>query len=171
MTNRFKDLAGATVVFLASIVAICVLLWPVRTDRPPWIRDINNLKQIDVLCRLYGEDHEGRYPNDWTELASYNEYGPDIFVTLDNRESAGNLTNVMEWTDYVYIPGRTASSPPDAIVAFLPPGHYFQKGRTWAIVLFVDGHVERMSITNFTRAMNKNVNKALHPTLSNVPDG
>ena len=171
MTERFKDIAGATVVLLVLIVTVFVSPLCSRRVRPPYLWDINNLKQIGILCRLYAMDHEGRYPNDWAEFISHEAANSEIFVTLNNREAAGDLTNVMEWTDYVYIPGRTEASPPDAVVAFLPPGHHIRKGRSRAIVLFVDEHVERMSIADFTRAMNKNPNKGFQATLDSAPEG
>jgi hypothetical protein len=63
-----------------------------------------------------------------------------VFVDPKNGKNIVHWADVMEWTDYVYLPGARISSPPDRAVAFLPPRHE-TGART--LVLFVDGHIER----------------------------
>jgi len=122
---------------------------------PPYIRDMNNLKQIYMASVLYAINHGGQFPPNLEALSATDLDNPSVFVRWQNRQSAGALTNVTEWTDYVYLPGLSESSPHDAIVAFLPPGVYTWQDETGAAVVFADGSMQWLSVEEFTRAMNK----------------
>ena len=72
------------------------------------------------------------------------------------------MTNVMDWTDYVYLPGVSTASAPCRVVAFLPPGSH--EKTTGTVVLFADGHVEWQALQEFTRTMNKSPNQVPEDT-------
>ena len=119
-------------------------------------RDISNLHTIGGLCALFAEDHGGRFPDDWNQLAPYlAEDGTKLFVTSQNRGGAGAMSNVMAWTDYVYIQGTTTAATPSTVVAFLPPSTH-----SVALVLLADGTVQQLSPAELVRALNRYSGKA-----------
>ncbi|MFO7871704.1 MAG: hypothetical protein R6V03_09770 [Kiritimatiellia bacterium] len=143
------------VVAVLALAAYIILPTFPGHKHPPYIRDMNNLKMIYMGCMLYAMNHGGEFPLNLEALTETEIDNPSAFVRWQNRQSAGALTNVSEWTDYVYIPGRTEDSPHDAIVAYLPPGVYTWKNETGAAVVFADGSMKWMSVEEFTRALNK----------------
>jgi prepilin-type processing-associated H-X9-DG protein len=136
--------------------------------KAPRVYDISNLHQIGLACRMFAADHAGRFPDNWTELDPYVTGHSKLFVMAKNRRAAGSMTNVLEWTDYVYLPGATTASPTYRVVAFLPPGSH--EKTTGAVVLFADGHVESQTLADFTRAMNRSPNQAPQDTAHKFAD-
>jgi len=63
-------------------------------------------------------------PDNWAQLTSAMQVDPNLFVTPDHTRHVGDPTNVTQWADFIYVPGVTTGSPPDAVVAYLPPGQY-----------------------------------------------
>jgi hypothetical protein len=103
--------------------------------------DMNRLKQIGMACLMYAIDHRGEYPADWNALTNNYANIPKLFVThADEKKKTGHMSNVMEWTSFVYVPGLTTASPPRSVVAYLPLGHY--KARDGGIIVFADCSVE-----------------------------
>ena len=115
---------------------------------------------------MYARDSGGAYPDEFTQLEKYfsPKSGRKAFVTPKNRKNVGQWADVMEWTDYVYIPGTTTSSSPDRVVAFLPPGHHTQRDENGALILFADNHVEWQTVKEFTRTINETPKKSTVPT-------
>jgi len=150
------------VIVLGSLLSSMVPKLTDRPTRPYWWRDVSNLKQIGIACVMYAAAHDGQFPGDLCQAFPSDTRHPEIFVTQRNRPNMRSIETVMEWTDYVYIPGHTVTSPADSVVAFLPPGHHVEEDPTEAIVLFGDGRVERMSVADFTRAMNRNSQQRPH---------
>jgi hypothetical protein len=138
--------------------AILALLPAIGTHcTSPMTRDLNNLHQIGLACTVFAIDHAGCFPEDWSQLAPYFSVDASkFFVTTRSKGTGSSMTNVMEWTDYVYIRGITTAAAPSTVVAFLPPTAY--RKRTVALVLFADARVERQSPEEFVRTMNRSPN-------------
>jgi hypothetical protein len=98
--------------------------------------DMRNLHTIYTACIRYSMDHDGKYPSNWSVLRHVE---PQTFVTPRNRHKAGSLSNVMDWTDYIYVANVSPSSPSDAILAISPPQNYDGKG---AVILRNNGAME-----------------------------
>jgi prepilin-type processing-associated H-X9-DG protein len=155
-----KKVEIAIAVFILAVVASSIM--PRRPGIPPDIYDKINLHQIGGACIMFAKEHQGRFPDDWSQLALYDKDISRCFLMWENRRTKiGSMTNVMDWTDYVYVRGATTSSPPSTVVAFLPPGAH--ENRAGAPVLFADGRVEWQSLADFTRIMNRNPNKRDSP--------
>ena len=143
--------------FVAVLVGGLVLLFVLRpailkheTTRRTW--DSANLIAIGRACWGFASEHDGRFPNDSAQLAPYVGNTPTLFVTREKRGKTGSLTNVMEWTDYVYIKDSTTTSPPKKVLAFVPPG--IGDKPEGSFVLFVDGSVLWLSLESFQQATN-----------------
>ncbi|MFC1462705.1 hypothetical protein ACFLQU_03780 [Verrucomicrobiota bacterium] len=145
-------LALAIVLGVAAYFLAPVLPWH---SHPPYIRDMSNLKNISTLCLASALDQDGQFPKDWSDLSPRDSYSPALFVTRKNRKRTGPMSEVMSWTDYVYVPGHTVTSPPHAVVAYLPPGVYRHQGKTGAVVAFASGEIHWLSVAEFTKAVNK----------------
>ena len=139
-------------------IGLAALIYPAPTMNPERVKQViaqSDLKHIYLSCRIYAEDNDGRLPPDWTVL--FTNYmaidGLPVFVTRQNRDKIGTPDKIMEWTDYVYVRGFTTASPPRTIIAYLPAGHI--KTKTPFIVSYLDGSIEALSLSDFTKAMNK----------------
>ena len=76
------------------------------------------------------------YPTDLSLLSS-NDVSPKSFVCPGSLEKrAGQLTNVMEWMDYIYVAGLGPESPREIPVLICPPFHHTDAG---VYVAFSDG--------------------------------
>ena len=156
-----------SVSLIVLVVAFLLFVLPAISLRdgglPRRFVDTENHKQIGVACALFASDHDGNYPRSFAELGKYVGTHTELFVSCRNSHTATNsLDNVQDWTDFVYLPGCTTASPPQRVVAFLPPGHYEEK--TGAAILFADGHVEWQRLRELTRTLNKSPNTASHGT-------
>lgn len=130
----------------------------------PVVVDHGNLRWIGIACRAYAVDRDGTYPDDWAALVP--EYLTDlrVFVMQKNRLNVGAASNVMNWTDYTLIPGGGKNSPTNTLMAYLPPGQYPLFERDWAVVLFTDGRVDRVSPEVFRQLMSNRPNNVLEGT-------
>ncbi len=159
-------------VAILLLVGVAVLLFAPAIihnhKKAPRSYDISNLHQIGLACRMFAMDHDGHFPDNWTEIDSYLSGHSQLFVMAKNRRTAGSMTNVMAWTDYVYLPGVTTGSPPYRVVAFLPPGSH--EKTTGAVVLFADGHVEWQTLVDFTRTLNRSPNQVPEDTARKLAD-
>jgi hypothetical protein len=123
---------------------------------PLW-RDLEKLVQLGNACKVYADENGGAYPPDWSCL---NQIIPTNYFRLGrNSRNLGGITNVMAWTDFVYMRGLTTASPSNAVLAFLPPGQYPKDNR--GVILFADLHVESVTPDQFTRKMNAS-QRAIH---------
>ena len=117
-----------------------------------WVEnDKSNLRQLGAACLVYALDHNGQFPTDWTQLVPNYVDTSNLLVSTKNRQHAGSFTNVMQWTDYVYVKGHTVYSPLGAILAYLPPRFYPMNSE--ALVIFVDGSVAELTAEAFTNAL------------------
>ena len=153
MKNGAKKILYVAAIIL--FVAVPLMLFSLAINRGPWHTPIaicmTQLWTIGGLCKQYADNHDGHFPEDWNQLPPHLRAG--LFVTQEHSSKAGNMTNVMEWTDFVYIHGMTTASPPNKIMAFLPPGHF--KTRNCAVVLFANGKVTWLGLEDFTRRLNQ----------------
>ncbi len=118
-----------------------------------WVEnDKSNLRQLGAACLIYASDHNGQFPADWSQLVpNYVDRPSNLLVTAKNRQHAGAFTNVMQWTDYLYVKGHTVRSPGRAILAYLPPAFYPMKSE--ALVLFANCSVGELTADAFTNAL------------------
>ncbi len=164
---KMKKKVGCIVGLVTLVaVAVFVLLPALTMPRPSSIVmvDMANLNQIGRACWRYAFDHDGQFPPDFSHLTQYADH-PRLYVSRHDRDQAGSLSNVMDWTSYVYLSGNTTSSPPDTVVAFLPPGHY--EKRNGGVILFADGSVEWKKLQEFTKTLNQTpTKKSTVPTVA-----
>jgi hypothetical protein len=154
---------------VAVAVLIFILLPAFITPKTSSIvkSDMNRLKQIGMACLMYAMDHRGEYPTDWTALTNNYANTPNLFVTHYHQKKEGSMSNVMEWTSFVYVPGLTTASPPRSVVAYLPLGHY--KKREGGIILFADCSVEWQPPEQFRETLERT--PTTPPSLPSGPRG
>lgn len=148
-------------IYVASVAialsGVVLLLLPAMVcprTRALSVADANNLKQVGLACLMYAYEHNGEYPTDLGQLSKYigGDKNRRLFLSSWSDIGPGPMSNAMEWTDYVYIPGATTSSPPGRVLAYQPPGQHPKS--LGANILFVDGHVEWVDMRGFIRTMN-----------------
>lgn len=156
--------AGCIVSALAIIGLILFVLLPALTvPKASSVigSDINKLKQIGMACLMYEMDHAGHYPDSFADLTEYAD-APKLYVAHPDRDKVGAMSNVMEWTSFVFCSGITTASPPSSVLAFLPPGHH--KKHNGGVILFADGEVKLFDLPEFTRTLNRNPYKSTQVT-------
>ena len=149
-------LGRAFVVFLViaavSLIGLVVLPSPNggRGDSSPRVKCASNLRQIGQAILLYGNDHQGQYPDSFATILLNEDITSDIFVCPDSNDTAAvgpttqaaaaNLSTP-EHCSYVYIGSNfnTATVPSNAVVAYEPLSNHANTGMN---VLFGDGRVE-----------------------------
>jgi hypothetical protein len=141
------------IVALAGLVYLLLPAEGLPRTKAPRLSDVNNLKQIGLACLMYAQEHDGEFPMDLRPLTKYigGEKNRRLFLSSWSTTAPGPMSNVMEWTDFVYIPGATTSSPAERVVAYQPPGQYPELG---ANILFREGHVEWFDMRGFIKTMN-----------------
>jgi hypothetical protein len=99
----------------------------------------DNLREILVLLRAATPGVD--LPSDLSKLASFttNRF---LFVCPETHHSVGQLTNVMDWTDYIYISGVEEMGPAPTAVIICPPANHHGK---WGYVGFNDGSFRQAS--------------------------
>ena len=116
------------------------------------MKDASRLRDISLACQAYARAHEGNYPGDWSCLTNEYALPESHFVCRQDGSRNGDISNVIDWTSFVYIRGLTTRSPPDTIFAFLPPRRY---GKTdIGIVAFVNGRIVLQAPWEFSRTLN-----------------
>ena len=153
--HKMKRIGCITAVILTLGLALFVILPAITAPntKATVAYDMSHLRQIGMACLMYAMDHNGEYPADWACLTNYANT-PKLYFSRHDANNAGAMSNVMQWTSYVYIRGVTTAAAPETIVAYLPPGHYEQKDR--GIVVHADCSVEWKSLRELTEALNKN---------------
>jgi hypothetical protein len=130
---------------LASMVLIYFWLFPPcgchnnARRRARRVTCANNLKQIGITVNMYAGDHDNLFPDKLRQVTQYVGYQPQLFVCSESRNKPESIETVDKWTDYVYISGLTATSSPNAVLAYCQPKNHKGEGGN---VLSVDGHIE-----------------------------
>ena len=150
LTGRGLAIAGLVVAYVGIVIQIVVLsvLLSAARDRARQTACVNNLKQIGIVARMYSLDNQEHFPTNFSGISKYIGDCPQVFVCPATGHKAGQMSNVDQWSDYVLVPNRLESDPPDAVLAFSKPGCYPGKGGT---VLFVAGHVLWCPLDEYTR--------------------
>ena len=103
---------------------------------------MGGLKAIGLILKMYVGDRNETYsyPPDFRGLAYHGgKRSAHLYVCTGSGNIKGNMTNVHEWTDYVYVANLTDYDSPDVPIVLCPPENH--KGKS-GLVLFLDGHVE-----------------------------
>ena len=90
-------------------------------------RCLSNLHQFDLVLQAYCYPPVENYPTNLTALGT-NDIAPRVFVCPGSKNLPGELTNVMEWTDYIYISGLSPAAPAEVPVFICPPTFHEGKG-------------------------------------------
>lgn len=132
----------------------------------PLTSDGYKLLQIAIACKTYASDHGGFYPPDFSYLFDgYFIRSPRPLLAFGEPRPDGDLADAMEWTSFVYVRGHTSDSPPDAVLAFLPPGYH--KGDL-GIVVFVGGETKAVPLRGFARTLNRELLQISSPGVEAV---
>ena len=107
----------------------------------------SNLKGIGFAAHMYAKDNQGNFPSYFQSLAKYSA-DPRLFVCPKTGHEPGLMADVDKWTDYVLVPNRKESDPPETVLAFSKPECYPGKGGN---VLYVDGSVRWYNPAEYDR--------------------
>ena len=131
-------IAGASMLALVAfvwclpMVAHCHALSP-RTQCQ------SNLHQLDLALQAYCYPPVDTYPTNLAELSGVDlakifersppEYvSPKTFVCAASKNPPGKMSNVMEWTDYIYVSGAGPAAPAEMPVLICPPMFHYGLG-------------------------------------------
>jgi len=137
--NRFADklkgynLASMGLVFgyvclflqVLGIPLLLPVIWTIQ-DLGARSRCCEHLHYLDKALVAYCSPPATNYPSNLDMLS--NDLSPDLFVCPGSGNKPGSLTNVMEWTDYIYVTGLSTSTPPGVPVLLCPPENHKGKG-------------------------------------------
>jgi hypothetical protein len=126
---------------LCGCLLLLIILGGIVPMPPPRAREkarqvhcMNNLRQISLATDMYREDHSNAWPRSFLDLTNYCQ-NPKLFRCISTGQEPGALTNVTEWTDYMFC------SPPgtNAVLAYCVPEHHKKRGGN---IVFSDGSVQ-----------------------------
>ena len=110
-------------------------------------RDMNNLRQIGIVCFTRAMENGGIFPSDLRSLTDQMT-SPAMFLTTASKRQPGDLADVDTWSDFVLVPNRTERDPTDTVLAFSKPGCYPKGG---GIAVTVGGAVFRLDRDEYAR--------------------
>ena len=96
---------------------------PRQNRRSPIQREFGLLGSFRALCFQFADDHGGAFPASGEELARYLQQPGSHHAELLERSPSLGL-DVLRERGYFYRPGLTVMSPPDTVLAYLPPGRH-----------------------------------------------
>jgi len=116
----------------------------------------SNVHQISLGVHMYAADHDGAMPPDIDSLLPY-VGSAEVFVSPASGRKPPRVVDgkIVGEVDYVYLPWtrlRAIGDPTRAIIAYERPENYDGKETN---VAFADGHVERMPMGAFRRALDR----------------
>jgi hypothetical protein len=85
---------------------------------------VHNLKIIAQELRMYADEHDGAFPDKWSTLLAYAEFGAsdilEIFVCPEQRRryKVTGPEDVDERSSYVLVPGLRTTDDKDTILAY-----------------------------------------------------
>jgi hypothetical protein len=155
-----KTTALVIIVILAGVI---FFLLPTFHISGPLTRavDLSNLSQVAMACEFFATERNGAYPTHLGEL-----FAPELGIFKDPKgaksifqrhgtsKETGDISELMEWTDWVYLPGHSDQSPPGSIILFLPPGHHYIDRKPVALAVSVDGTPKTLGLEEFTNGLN-----------------
>jgi len=114
---------------------------------PQRMNCISHLKQLGLACRIYANDHDDKYPPDFTAFKA--EIGnPGLLICPSDTQHPA----VADWADftsqntsYPYFGAGLAESDSGAVVSYCT-----NHNRGTANVLFADGSVQQLGAGTFT---------------------
>lgn len=85
---------------------------------------VHNLKILALQLRMYADDHDGAFPDKWSTLVAYPEFGGsdilEIFVCPEQRRryKVTGPEDVDERSSYALVPGLHITDDKDTILAY-----------------------------------------------------
>jgi len=98
---------------------------------------MSNLKQIGLGLHMYAQDNDGNFPSDLDAIKRY--------VKGDKVFESPLKPGYFEGPSYLYIADQSQKADPANVLAYENPEYSWDK----IVVLFLDGHVERMDSYEF----------------------
>lgn len=104
---------------------------------------MSNLKQLGLAVIMYADEHDGKLPDSFEQAKEYYRDSKVLESPLKPKGFAG--------PSYIYVSGQSMNekSPATQIVAYENPEYC----KDTIIVLFLDGHVEKMTRERFLEAL------------------
>lgn len=140
------QVAAAALIVGTTYAIVCA-----PTARAPRNATMHRLRRVAGACGRYAKDNAGALPQDWSQLGPYVGNNLDVFLSAWSNHPAGAISNVLTWTDFVYVRGLTTSAPPRSVLAYLPAGHSKHPG---VATVSVDTTVRWLTVREFTTMMN-----------------
>jgi prepilin-type processing-associated H-X9-DG protein len=114
----------------------------------------SNLNVIGKGCVIYAGDHNDTLPPDLAAIVKSGYIPAKILRNLASDRLPPRLVNgeLVGESDYVYVRGLDSNAPAELVLAYEKP-EFARRGRI--NVLFVDTHVETMSMQDFQKALDR----------------
>jgi len=127
---RWRQIAWA-LMLIVGLLALAALILPTGPRRVPElgrrIRCQDHLHNLDVAIVRYQESHSNTYPTRLSELVGGGVVAHD-FVCPGSHSPTGSLTNVDQWTDYIYVADKRGLHEPGTPVLLCIPENHLDKG-------------------------------------------
>ncbi len=112
------------------------------------VKCASNMKQIGIALKMFADEHQGRYPDQLSELIATEDLTPSVFICPSGTAEASTATSQAQLaadlldpkhSSYIYIKQNAGMADLAVVIEFLK--NHDQDGMT---VLFGDGHAEFM---------------------------
>ena len=135
------------VIIVVFIILFALILYLPFDSRHPDYRLLckSNLKHMSMAALLYAHDHDDVWARNVNQLLPY-VGTPKTLVCPATQHEPGEVEYAAEWTDYVFIADVNMNADSPEILAYCPPANHDGK---LGIVVFSDGHVERLKTEEF----------------------
>ena len=127
--KRGMTLIEALVILLFIIFLAMMMPFPFAINRVLARRSQcqSNLHQLDLALAAHCYPPVNFYPTNLNELC-LNNVSPRLFVCPGSGNEPGDMTNVMEWTDYIYLAGASPATEAGVPIAVCPPENHEDEG-------------------------------------------
>jgi hypothetical protein len=128
-------------------------------EQAKFAASLNNLKQIGLGLHMYAQDNDDKFPSDLEQAQRY-------FGNAKVLESPRKPTD-FEGPSYIYIPDQSPKTADTGnIVAYENPEYAWYD----IVVLFLDGHVERMTSDRFQSELEATYERLGRPMPGQEPE-
>lgn len=119
------------------------------TSGSPSVSCSNNLAQIYIVLKDAVGPSGAYFPKTLGDLS--NNPDPNLFICSGAESRPGKMTDIVEWTDLIYVGNLTDSFIMGAALMISPPENH---GGVYGYVLFSDGRVERLPAGQIRQLIN-----------------
>ena len=105
-----------------------------------------NIGCVLLACQMYASDHNGRFPDSWSDVRLYAGPVAEQFDCPAGGRDRGAISNVNDWADYVLVGGVTERDLPSTILIYEPLANHGGRG---GHIVFANGTIKWCSPADY----------------------